>query len=149
MTELPPMQMADWVQLMPRLLLTVLVASPPAIIGFIVMRRGRSRVFCVLGFIGTALWLAIALPSLRPARSIAERNACIANLKILTEAKRSWATLAKPEASIAAQPSDLAPYLKQGQLPVCPAGGTYTLGAVNEPPRCSLHAQGHALTPPR
>ncbi|MFM8469344.1 MAG: hypothetical protein ACKODH_05155 [Limisphaerales bacterium] len=95
----------------------------------------------------TLLLLAIALPSLRSARPIAEGNACVANLKQIAEAKRSWAALTKPEASVTAKPADLAPYLKQGQLPVCPTGGTYTLGAVNEPPRCSLAHKGHALTP--
>ncbi|PAW90044.1 MAG: hypothetical protein B9S33_02025 [Pedosphaera sp. Tous-C6FEB] len=55
-------------------------------------------------------------------------------MKSLAEAKRSWVALTKPEPVVAAQPADLAPYLKQGQLPVCPTGGTYNLGAVNEPP---------------
>lgn len=99
----------------------------------------------VLGLICTLLLLAIALPSLRPARSIADRNSCITNLKQIAEAKRSWAALTKPETSTAPQPSDLAPYLKQGLMPLCPAGGTYTLGAVNEPPRCSHADKGHVL----
>lgn len=145
MTELPLVQTADWDWLMPRLLLTVLLTSPPAIIGFTVMRRGRSWVFFVLGLICTLLLLAIALPSLRPARSIAERNSCIANLKQIAEAKRSWAAQSKPELSAAAQPADLAPFLKAGKLPICLAGGTYTLGAVNEPPRCSHADKGHTL----
>ena len=148
MTEMPPIQMADWIELLPRLLLMMLVASPPAIIGFIVMRRGRSWVFFALGLISTALLLAIALPSIRPARPMAERNTCIANLKIISEAKRSWAALTKPEASVAAQPADLAGYLRQGLIPVCPTGGTYTLGAVNELPRCSHAYKGHRLEPP-
>jgi hypothetical protein len=31
----------------------------------------------------------------------------------------------------------------------CSTGGTYTLGAVNEPPPCSHADKGHTLTPLR
>jgi hypothetical protein len=31
---------------------------------------------------------------------------------------------------------DLLPYLRR--WPVCPAGGTYTIGAIGEPPTCSV-----------
>jgi len=47
--------------------------------------------------------------------------------------------------SVIPQLTDLAPHLTGGLLPVCPAGGTYTLGAVNEPPRCSHADKGHAI----
>lgn len=77
-------------------------------------------------------------------RARVDQTKCIVNLKQLAEAKRSWATLTKPGVSTAPQPSDLAPYLKRDQF-VCPTGGTYTLGAVNEPPRCSFAHLGHAL----
>ncbi len=33
---------------------------------------------------------------------------------------------------------DLLPYLKDGVLPVCPSGGTYTLNAVGYLPSCSV-----------
>jgi hypothetical protein len=82
-------------------------------------------------------------------RTKVDQAKCVVNLRQLAEAKRSWATLTKPETTTAPQPSDLAQYLKQGLLPLCPAGGTYTLGAVHEPPRCSLAHQGHKFLPPR
>jgi hypothetical protein len=34
---------------------------------------------------------------------------------------------------------------RDDNLPTCPTGGTYTLGAVNEPPRCSHADKGHRL----
>lgn len=145
MTDLATLSRADWIQLLVRLAVTVLITSVPAAIGFVLMRRGRSRLFFILGLVVTALFLAIALPSLVPARPIAQRNSCIANLKILAEAKRSWVAMTKPEQTVATKPVDLAPYLKQGQMPICPTGGTYTLGAVNEPPRCSHADEGHRL----
>lgn len=149
MPEMAPIQMEDWMQMLPGLLWTALIAFVPVLAGLLLERRGKTRAFLVLGLVWALLVWAITLPSIRPARSTARRNSCIANLKILAEAKRSWAALTKPESTVAAQPADLAPYLKQGQLPVCPTGGTYTLGAVNEPPRCSHADKGHALTPPR
>lgn len=145
MTEMVPMQMEDWKRMLPGLVFVLLMAAIPAIIGFIVMRRGRSPVYLLLGLAWAALLLAISLPSIRPARTTAHRNSCIANLKILAEAKRSWVALTKPGPTVAAQPADLTPYLKQGLLPVCPADGTYTLGAVNELPRCSHADIGHRL----
>ena len=149
MPEMVPMQMEDWVQLMPGLLWVALVAFTPVIVGFILKRRGKSGVFLAFGLVWAFLILAISLPSIRPARSTAQRNSCIAYLKQIDGAKAQWASEKKPEASVVPQLSDLALYLKQGQLPICPTGGTYTLGAVNEPPRCSHAAKGHTLTPPR
>lgn len=107
-------------------------------------RRGARKLAVTFALVGAVFWIAQLIPSPR-ASPLAKQNACIANLKQLAEAKRSWATLTKPETSTAAQPSDLAPYLKQGQLPICPTDGTYTLGAVNEPPRCSHADKGHAI----
>ena len=81
---------------------------------------------------------------------MAQRNSCIAVLKVLAEAKKEWASQIKPEDTAVPETSDVAPFLKGGvMLTNCPGGGTYTLGAVNEPPRCSLHALGHALEPAR
>ena len=145
MSEMASMQMKDWVQLIPRLAILALIVSAPAIIGFIVMRRGRSRVYFILGLACSLLLLAIALPSVVPARPIAERNSCIAYLKILADAKRSWAGETKQTPTAVPSSSDLLPHLHNGFMPTCPGGGAYTFGTVNEAPRCSLHALGHAL----
>jgi hypothetical protein len=37
----------------------------------------------------------------------------------------------------------LLPYFKDGVIPACPAGGTYTLNAVGELPSCTV--PGHVL----
>lgn len=131
------------------LLLLAVFAFTPVVVGVFLMRRGKSAVWVVLGLAWAALCLATALPSFRPARSTAQKNSCIAYLKQIDGAKAQWASEKKPEAAVVPQLSDLVPYLKGGLLPVCPANGTYTLGAVNELPRCSHADKGHALTPPR
>jgi hypothetical protein len=75
------------------------------------------------------------------------RNICINNLRQIDAAKQQWAleNNKKPTAIPTAQ--DLAAYFKDGSLPACPSGGTYTLNAVGELPACSV--PGHVLPPPQ
>ncbi len=132
--------------ILPIMFLVVVAAFAPMVMAiWFVKKRGASKGWLVLALAWAFLELAIGPQSAVPARPAAQRNSCIASLKQIAEAKRSWAMQAKPEISTAPQVSDLAVYLKQGLLPVCPGGGTYTLGAVSEPPSCSLAHKGHAL----
>jgi hypothetical protein len=39
--------------------------------------------------------------------------------------------------------ADITPYLVGKRMPVCPAGGRYTIGKVGDKPTCSI--PGHAL----
>jgi hypothetical protein len=111
--------------------------------------KKRLLAACLFGF-GALVFIGLFASSFLSARSTACKNSCIANLKQLDGLKTEWATAKKAATSVTPQRSDLAPYLnKHGHWPVCPADGTYTLGAVNEPPRCSLHARGHTLPLPR
>jgi hypothetical protein len=74
-----------------------------------------------------------------------ERNTCIANLRLIYAAKQAWALEKnKTDADVPTE-QDLLPYLKGGVFPVCPAGGTYTIGAVGQLPTCSI--PGHVLPP--
>lgn len=149
MSNMAALSGKDWIQLLLGLLWVALWAFTPPVAGFILMKRGRSGVLFAVGLVWAVLIVAISLPSIVPARPFAQRNSCIANLKQLDGAKARWTSDKKPEASVAPQLSDLVPFLKNGLLPVCPTGGTYTLDAVNEPPRCSHADKGHTLTPPR
>jgi len=73
----------------------------------------------------------------------ADRNTCINNLRQLDAAKQQWALEKNKTATAVPTAQDLAPYFKDGILPVCPSGGTYTFNAVGELPVCSV--AGHAL----
>jgi hypothetical protein len=73
-----------------------------------------------------------------------ERNTCIANLRLIYAAKQAWAIDKTKTDSDVPTEQDLLPYLK-GVFPVCPAGGTYTIGAVGQLPTCSI--AGHVLPP--
>lgn len=107
--------------------------------------RRKRIVLLSLAVLCTLVGIALFIPFAQQARAKAQADRCSANLQRIAAAKRSWAAQTKPELSATAQPADLAPFLKAGKLPICLAGGTYTLGAVNEPPRCSLAHQGHKL----
>ena len=84
---------------------------------------------------------AIAIPNFVKARATAQQNACINNLRQLAAAKNEWALEKSKTTTDVPTKEDLLPYLRA--WPVCPAGGTYIIGAVGEPPTCSI--PGHKL----
>jgi outer membrane lipoprotein-sorting protein len=72
-----------------------------------------------------------------------QRNLCINNLRQIDAAKNEFA-LEKGKANGAAvTEDDIKPYLTGGTMPVCPSGGTYTIGKVGDKPTCSI--PGHEL----
>lgn len=75
-----------------------------------------------------------------------QRNACINNLRQIDAAKLQWALEKNRTTDAVPTVRDLLPYFRDGIFPVCPAGGIYSLNAVDEEPACSL--PGHALPPP-
>ena len=66
---------------------------------------------------------------------------CVANLVQLDSAKQQWALEQRKTASDTPTISDLLPYFGGRSdglfMPVCPDGGTYTIGTVGEKPTCS------------
>jgi len=80
------------------------------------------------------------------ARISSSAGACINNLRLLDASKQQWALENKKQNTDTPTLENLRPYLGRGtngELPVCPDGGVYTIGAVGEKPTCSL--PGHAL----
>ncbi|HSY74405.1 MAG TPA: hypothetical protein VK810_02955 [Dongiaceae bacterium] len=76
----------------------------------------------------------------------AARNKCINNLRQIDAAKQQWALENNKTATDVPTAQDIAPYIKldaNGNIPGCPSGGTYTIGAVGVPPTCSI--PGHVL----
>ena len=106
----------------------------------------RQRFAGIVVGIGVPLLAAIQLPSLRPAKSIAYRNACITNLEQIQDAKAQWAAKNKKSSNDIPADTDLfgeGAYLRQ--KPECPSGGSYQLGAVGQKASCSEVAKGHRL----
>lgn len=75
----------------------------------------------------------------------AQANACINNLRQIDGAKQQWALEKHKTPGAVPTPADLAPFLPGGAMPVCPAGGVYSINAVGALPTCSV--PGHALVP--
>jgi len=75
--------------------------------------------------------------------AVNQRNACINNLRQIDGAKNEFALEKGKKNGDPVTEADIKPYLQGGKLPVCPAGGKYTIGKVGELPTCSI--SGHAL----
>ncbi len=73
----------------------------------------------------------------------AQVTACVNNLRLIDGAKQQWALERRKPAGALLTAADLAPYLKSNAVPVCPAGGIYTLNPVGVMPICNI--PGHAV----
>ena len=84
-----------------------------------------------------AILAAVAIPNFVKYRKASQASACIANLKQIQSAKEQWmmshTTVPSALTDIAGDKDKL---LKT--TPACPAGGTYTIGADDVDPTCSL-----------
>jgi hypothetical protein len=86
-----------------------------------------------------ALLIAITPVSFVRARSIAQGNACVNNLRLLYAAKEQWRFENHKTTNDVPGFGDIDPYLPHLRLPlVCPGGGTYSLGPIGETPKCSV-----------
>jgi len=89
----------------------------------------------------TGLLAAIAIPSFVKARSQAQLNACMNNLRQISAAKEQWGLENKASATDA--PSDMnalvGPTLYLKNTPVCPVGGAYKIGALSDESSCTIH----------
>ena len=101
------------------------------------------EIMIVVAIIG--LLAAIAIPNFVKARTTAQKNACINNLRQIDGAKEQWALENKKKTGDAVADTDITPYIKGGVMPTCPATGTYVIGVVDTPPSCPNNALGHTL----
>jgi general secretion pathway protein G len=99
----------------------------------------------ITGYTGIALipiiglLAAIAIPNFVKARTTAQMNACVTNLRQIESAKQMWALEHKKETTDTPTAQELDPYIPGGFSHLkCPAGGTYTINAVSEKPACSI-----------
>ena len=98
------------------------------------------EIMIVVAIIG--LLAAIAIPNFVKARTTSQANACINNLRQYDGAVQQYALENKQASTATYTLALLKPYItldSTGNLPPCPAGGTYTEGAsVTNPPTCTL-----------
>ncbi len=97
-----------------------------------------SKIIAFVGALAVVLLAAIVLPAFIRARNTSASNACVIHLRQIAGAKEQWVIENHKTTNDAVSWDDIKPYLSHEQLPPCPDGGTYALGRVGEPPRCSL-----------
>jgi prepilin-type N-terminal cleavage/methylation domain-containing protein len=102
-------------------------------------RHGFTLVEIMIVVLIIGILLAIAIPNFLNARKKAQAKSCQGNLRQIDNAKQQWAIDQKKGATDSPAAADITPtYVKN--TPACPAGGTYTYGAVQTDPSCSFVA---------
>jgi prepilin-type N-terminal cleavage/methylation domain-containing protein len=102
------------------------------------------EIMIVVAIIG--LLAAIAIPNFVKARTSAQKNACIANMRQIEGAKEQWALENKKTEGAATVDDGVNAFIRGGAAPTCPGNGTYTYGVVGAAVTCSLGATaGHTL----
>jgi prepilin-type N-terminal cleavage/methylation domain-containing protein len=104
------------------------------------------EIMIVVAIIG--LLAAIAIPNFVRARTTAQTNACINNLRQIDGAIQQWALETKAGAGEQVFEDDIAPYLGRNSSATtfeaagvkCPASGTYAVTTVDANPTCSIGA---------
>ena len=104
----------------------------------------------ITGYIGIAvsvflvpLMVAIAIPNFVRARQQAQQNMCVNQLRQIDAAKQQWMLEQNQSQTAVPLEGDLLIYLGDGLFPQCPAGGSYSINAVEEPPTCTV--VGHQI----
>jgi prepilin-type N-terminal cleavage/methylation domain-containing protein len=103
------------------------------------------EIMIVVAIIG--LLAAIAIPNFVRARTTAQQNACINNLRQIDSAKQQWGLETRQLSNAIPVETDIAPYLR-GNSPtnvLCPSGGatatfssSYTVNSLSQPPACNI-----------
>ena len=110
------------------------------------------EIMIVVAIIG--LLAAIAIPNFIRARTTAQQNACINNLRQIDGAKQQWALELKEPATATPAATDIQPFLGRGNsgtLPSCPSDSTgvfttsYAIGNLQIAPLCNINTSNHVL----
>jgi hypothetical protein len=108
-------------------------------------RKITIRILSIVFIFSLAAWV---IPNYIRARSDTASAACLNNLRQIDGGKQEWAVENHKSKNEVPTWYDVRPYVGRGangSIPVCPQGGTYILGRVGEPPRCSIGGPQHTL----
>ena len=111
-----------------------------------------SKIIAFASAVAVVLVAAFVLPGFIRARNTSASNACVMHLRQIDGAKEQWVIENHKRTNDLVSWNNIKPYLSREQVPQCPDGGTYILGRVGEPPRCSLAPAlvgGKSHEPPR
>jgi prepilin-type N-terminal cleavage/methylation domain-containing protein len=107
------------------------------------------EIMIVVAIIG--LLAAIAIPNFVRARTTAQMNACINNLRQIDGAKQQWALENQQVSTALPADTNIQPYMGRGSsgtLPVCPADSSktfdtsYNMNVVQTAPTCKIVPSG-------
>jgi prepilin-type N-terminal cleavage/methylation domain-containing protein len=110
------------------------------------------EIMIVVAIIG--LLAAIAIPNFVRARTTAQMNACINNLRQIDGAKQQWALEHQAVSTASPADTDIQPYMGRGSagtLPSCPADSSKTFDTsyqknnVQTAPTCLIVSSSHVL----
>src|ERR1700729_2919196 len=110
------------------------------------------EIMIVVAIIG--LLAAIAIPNFVHARTTAQTNACINNLRQIDGAKQEFALETKASASSVPTSANIQPYMGRGangSLPVCPLDSSngfttsYNIQSLQTAPTCLINTSNHVL----
>ena len=110
------------------------------------------EIMIVVAIIG--LLAAIAIPNFVHARTTAQQNACINNLRQIDGAKQEWALENKQAATATPTAANIQPYMgrgSNGSLPTCPLDSSvtfatsYSPGTLQVAPTCLISPTNHFL----
>jgi prepilin-type N-terminal cleavage/methylation domain-containing protein len=109
------------------------------------------EIMIVVAIIG--LLAAIAIPNFVHARTTAQQNACINNLRQLDGAKQEFALENKMAATATPTSTQIQPYMGRGagSLPVCPLDSSsgfstsYNMNNLQLAPTCKINSTNHVL----
>ena len=105
-------------------------------------QRGFTLIEMLIVVVILAVLVGIAWPNWMNARESARSQTCLSNLKHIQNAKEQFASEHRKGTGDTVAMTDLVPDLLREE-PMCPAGGSYSLGTIGENPRCSV--SGHDL----
>jgi hypothetical protein len=111
-------------------------------------RQGLSIVQLLTMIVILAAMIAIAHPAIRRQSTADAAEACQLNLTRIENAEIQYALDRNPAPGATVTLEELVKSCPKQlkELPICPAGGHYTVNAIDTTPTCSLAAQGHIIT---
>lgn len=109
-----------------------------------VTTAGSQQMLLSSALVPVGVAAAVAIPSFMHARQASQQNACINHLRMIDAAKEQVALVENLRDGDPVPPEKVSEYIRNGLYGIhCPQGGVYTLGAIGEPPTCSV--PGHEL----
>src|SRR5258706_14284079 len=85
-------------------------------------------ILCVAACLLVGFVVVIVIPNFIRAGLSKASNACVTNLRQIEGSKQQWSLENKKQSNDVPTSAEIALYLNNNKLPLCPQGGSYTMG---------------------